>query len=330
MRSRLTALAGEKRERSAGELVNQHNHSHAAAPTVPRTSPGCRDRTSAHGVQTVPPAESETWSFQTLPPDRLTLRLRLHLAALECTGMAAHARNGPIFWSYFKRSDVLVHMCTSGLQLLGFAMSDRHFLYEIHTAFHRYGIGRALMQRVKSSAHEWMELHVHAANVKAQRFYLAMGFCHVATLPGGSIQEWHWRCPLTDARVGLALPAPSPCRIHAEDRILIIKQNWLEMILAGDKTMELRGQRYISLVDTYIWLCPSETGHVIGRALVTSVVGPMDAAALRSCHALHHWHGRAPYARTYGWNLARVQRLDVPIPIVRKPGSVIIQVGPGL
>ena len=84
MRSRLTALAGEKRERSAGELVNQHNHSHAAAPTVPRTSPGCRDRTSAHGVQTVPPAESETWSFQTLPPDRLTLRLRLHLAALEC------------------------------------------------------------------------------------------------------------------------------------------------------------------------------------------------------------------------------------------------------
>ena len=112
MRSRLPALAGEKRERSAGGLVNQHSHSHAAAPTVPRTSPGCRDRISAHGVLTVPPAE--TWSFQTLPSDRLALRLRLLMAALECTGMAAHARNGPTFWSYFGRSDVLVHMCTRG------------------------------------------------------------------------------------------------------------------------------------------------------------------------------------------------------------------------
>ena len=62
--------------------------------------------------------------FQALPPDRLTLRLRLQLAALECTGMVAHARNGPIFWSYFERSEVLVHMCTSGLQLelLGFGL----------------------------------------------------------------------------------------------------------------------------------------------------------------------------------------------------------------
>ena len=140
MRSRSPALAGEKRERSAGGLVNQHSHSHAAAPTVPGTSPGCRDRTSAHGVQTVPPAE--TWSFQAFPPDRLTLRLRLQLAALECTGMAAHARNGPRFWSYFERSDVLVLMCTSGLQLLGFAMSDRHFLYELHTAFYLLSTGR--------------------------------------------------------------------------------------------------------------------------------------------------------------------------------------------
>ena len=75
--------------------------------------------------------------------------------------MAAHARNGPIFWSYFKRSDVLVHMCTSGLQLLGFAMSDRHFLYEIHTAFHRYGIGRAAVkvlqttERLTALVHVW-------------------------------------------------------------------------------------------------------------------------------------------------------------------------------
>ena len=62
---------------------------------------------------------------------------------------------------------------------LAFAMSDRHFLYEIHTAFYRHGIGRALMQRVQSSAHEWMQVHVHTANVKAQRFYLAMGFCRL-------------------------------------------------------------------------------------------------------------------------------------------------------
>ena len=38
--------------------------------------------------------------------------------------MAAHARNGPIFGSYFKRSDVLVHMCMSGLQLLGSAAAQ--------------------------------------------------------------------------------------------------------------------------------------------------------------------------------------------------------------
>ena len=44
MRSRLTALAGEKRERSAGELVNQHNHSHAAAPTVEGGQLTKRDR----------------------------------------------------------------------------------------------------------------------------------------------------------------------------------------------------------------------------------------------------------------------------------------------
>eukprot|EP00973_Karenia_brevis_P035913 4955309-Karenia_brevis.AAC.1 len=47
------------------------------------------------------------------------------------------------------------------------------------------------------------------------------------------------------------------------DRILVVKEPWVSMILSGEKTMELR---HIKLNLPWYWLARSGSGLIVGRA----------------------------------------------------------------
>eukprot|EP00973_Karenia_brevis_P046552 6456587-Karenia_brevis.AAC.1 len=60
----------------------------------------------------------------------------------------------------------------------------------------------------------------------------------------------------------LAWPAAFPYPVE-NDRILVVREPWISMILAGEKTMELR---HIKLSEPWYWLARSGSGFIVGRA----------------------------------------------------------------
>eukprot|EP00973_Karenia_brevis_P061682 8578226-Karenia_brevis.AAC.1 len=69
----------------------------------------------------------------------------------------------------------------------------------------------------------------------------------------------------TEVRNGslpLEWPAALPYPVE-NDRILVVKEPWISMILSGEKTMELR---HIKLKEPWYWLARSGSGLIVGRA----------------------------------------------------------------
>tara|TARA_B110001452_G_C15115788_1_gene388952 strand:- start:337 stop:720 length:384 start_codon:yes stop_codon:yes gene_type:complete len=116
--------------------------------------------------------------------------------------------------------------------------------------------------------------------------------------------------------------------IGSEDSILVIKPEWLEPILNGDKTAEIRSSACKSKVGKRIWLCASRSGLVTGKARVTGCE-KLTESAWKSMYPRHLVRHHRPYGgRTHAWLLADVERV-AGIRIVRKEGAVIWQIGPG-
>ena len=106
-------------------------------------------------------------------------------------------------------------------------------------------------------------------------------------------------------------PDPTP---EIGDRIMVIKEAWLALILSGTKTMEIRSR-------------PAATGHtwiaydglVYASAEISRCVelSEEDFEGTRG----QHWHiGKAPpYETLYGLLLENVVKLRSPVPHYRKP-----------
>ena len=93
-------------------------------------------------------------------------------------------------------------------------------------------------------------------------------------------------------------------------KALIIKKHWIDEILSGRKTWELRESR--TSTRGRIGLIESGSGHVMGTCEIVDVVGPFSAAELRRSVTKHRvpskqlW--RAPYKHTYSWVMHSVRR----------------------
>jgi len=74
-------------------------------------------------------------------------------------------------------------------------------------------------------------------------------------------------------------------------KALIVRQPWVERILSGAKTWELRGSR--THVRGPIALIEAGTGHVVGTAELRDVIGPLSQAALSRTT---RYHAIAPQA----------------------------------
>ena len=108
---------------------------------------------------------------------------------------------------------------------------------------------------------------------------------------------------------------------------LIIKQPWIELILCGQKTWEIRGSN--TSRRGRIALIRGGSGLVVGSCDLISVHGPLSieeiAASIdKHCAPLDQLDAiTARYKKVFAWELADVTRLDPPVPYQHPSGAVI-------
>ena len=127
----------------------------------------------------------------------------------------------------------------------------------------------------------------------------------------------------------LLLYCCSRLTIGSEDSILCILPEWLERILAGEKTAEIRGKPCDSKIGKQIGLRAAGRRMVTGRATVSGCGKLTDASKWESMRSQHLGPGARLYGdSTHAWLLADVRRV-AGIPIAVKHGCVDWQTGPG-
>ncbi len=104
---------------------------------------------------------------------------------------------------------------------------------------------------------------------------------------------------------------------------LIIKEQWLNEILAGRKTWELRGRN--TKIRGKIALIQKGSGQVVGTCQLVDVKGPLTPDEYRHNFDKH----RVPvenglmYPKTYAWILQDARRFEHPISYKHPSGAVI-------
>lgn len=105
---------------------------------------------------------------------------------------------------------------------------------------------------------------------------------------------------------------------------LIVKEKWLNMILDGYKSLEIRGGR--THKRGLIGLIQSGTGEVKGIASLTDCqeLNRKDFEQLRGFHQIKdlEWE-ELPYKKVYGWELKECRRLKIPVKYNHPIGAVI-------
>ena len=107
---------------------------------------------------------------------------------------------------------------------------------------------------------------------------------------------------------------------------LIIKSPWIELILTGHKTWEIRGNN--TKTRGPIALIKGGTKTIVGIAKLKKVKGPLSPKDFLS-HKQKHLtpdediQDGMPYEKTYAWVLGDVLELNEPVPYNHKMGSII-------
>ena len=102
------------------------------------------------------------------------------------------------------------------------------------------------------------------------------------------------------------------------DRILVLKQNWLALVLDGDKTMEVRGQRLKAGAAYFGW-----KGAIYASATLGDAVAIRDVQHWDRLRSQHRIPGNVmPYKRVFGLPIQSVKRVSPPIPFLHPKGAV--------
>ena len=107
---------------------------------------------------------------------------------------------------------------------------------------------------------------------------------------------------------------------------LIIKKKWLDLILAGQKTWEIRGSN--TKVRGRIALIESGSGLVLGEAHLVDVVGPLTKREMLANVKKHHVTEETirrglRYKSPHAWILTNAKRYRKPVPYDHPAGAVI-------
>lgn len=101
----------------------------------------------------------------------------------------------------------------------------------------------------------------------------------------------------------------NPLQPQIGDRIMVVRQTWLELILNGTKTMELRGRKHGT---GHAWL--GSGGCIHGRVKIVQAV-PLTEEELKARQIEHQWplDTELPYKTVYGLMLEEVKQLPEPL-----------------
>jgi hypothetical protein len=106
---------------------------------------------------------------------------------------------------------------------------------------------------------------------------------------------------------------------------LIIRQPWVDMILDGRKTWELRSRR--TKISGPIAVIAKGTGTVVGVTEIVDMRGPFTVRALRKHEGQHCVPPGVikalAYKQVIAWELRGSKRLSIPVRFTPRPGAVI-------
>jgi hypothetical protein len=108
---------------------------------------------------------------------------------------------------------------------------------------------------------------------------------------------------------------------------LIIRSPWVEMIVEGKKTWEIRGRD--TRIRDWIALIRGGSGLIVGTCSLVDVVGPLTLWELQE-NAQKAGLERSeiyakPYTKTYAWVLNNVSKL-IPTRLYEHPAGAVIWV----
>ena len=102
------------------------------------------------------------------------------------------------------------------------------------------------------------------------------------------------------------------------DRILLLKQKWMVLVLAGDKTMEIRGQRLKAGAAYFGWKGVIYASATLGDAI--EIRGTQQWGNLRIQHRVPET--MLPYKRTFGLPIRNIESLNPPVPFHHPKGAI--------
>jgi hypothetical protein len=168
------------------------------------------------------------------------------------------------------------------------------------------------------------------------RFMRSLRHYKLPMYPPYSKKELSLYLPQNVAHPGF-IPNPlseEPVPIILPEKALSILPRWLDLILSGQKTVELRGGHSTKREIT-IGLIQSGSGAILGECTFIRSEGPLTPArlfALRELHQLEALEGamdevsmydRVGYRRPHAWFLRDVRRYPHPVPYKHPQGAVI-------
>jgi hypothetical protein len=124
----------------------------------------------------------------------------------------------------------------------------------------------------------------------------------------------------------LRTPIPPPAvRSNRSLKAIVIKAPWIDLILEGKKTWEIRSRR--AHPRDVIGLIRGGSGTVVGLACLKRCIGPFTADELARHFELHQVPpdrmNEVPYEQFFAWELADVRRLNPAVPYRHRSGAVI-------
>ena len=103
---------------------------------------------------------------------------------------------------------------------------------------------------------------------------------------------------------------------------LVIKQPWIDYILNGEKSWEIRGSN--THIRGEVYLIQSGSGKIMGKATLTDAIRLSDEDYFSSVdkHKVDHGY-KLPYKNTHAWVFEKPVRFSEPIPYQHPQGAVI-------
>ena len=110
--------------------------------------------------------------------------------------------------------------------------------------------------------------------------------------------------------------------IEGISRALIIKKHWLDLILSGQKTWEMRSRA--TTITGWIGLIEQGSGLILGKAFLTAGWHRPSKQELIDNQHLHRVEDLDLIEKwCYAWTIENAQKFEVPIPYLHPKGAVI-------